>query len=65
MPVKRRTNKRHAGISENEEAWLRGDRECGFVQFKHDEELQVLWDRCGDQEAFHWEPGMRYPEPIV
>jgi len=62
MPVRRRNDKRRGAISENEAAWLRGDRDCGFVEFKRDEELQKLWDRCGDHESFYWEPGMDYPE---
>jgi hypothetical protein len=64
MPVKRRNNKRHAAISDNEAAWLRGDRDCGFTEFKDDEELQKLWDLHGDNETMYWETGMSYPAPI-
>ena len=63
MP-KRRNNKRRDAITEHDAAWLRGDQDCGFVQFKRDEELQELWDRAGNHEAFHWEPGMGFPEAI-
>jgi hypothetical protein len=65
MPVKRRNNKRHAAIGDDEAAWLRGDRHSGFIQFKPDEELQELWDRHGDTEAMYWEQGMRRPEPLA
>jgi hypothetical protein len=64
MPVKRRSNKRLAGISEHEAAWIRGDRNCGFVSFKRDEDLLALWERHGDSETMYWEAGMKYPEPI-
>jgi hypothetical protein len=56
MAIKRHVDKSRSAISEDEGAWLRGDRNCGFVQFKHDEELQELWDRHGHHEAFFWEP---------
>ena|SRR5258708_4862402 len=62
MPVKRRTNKKRDGISEHEAAWLQGDHDCGFVQFKHPDDLQALWDRAGDSETMFWEPPMSYPE---
>jgi hypothetical protein len=26
---------------------------------------QELWDRAGDHESMHWNPGMSYPEPIA
>jgi len=61
MPVKRRTNKRRDAISEDEAAWLRGDRNCGFIQFTRDEELQELWE-YGDHDAFYWEPPMSFPK---
>lgn len=32
---------------------------------KRDEELQELWDRCGDHEAMFWEPGMHRPALIA
>jgi hypothetical protein len=63
MAIKKRLDKRRAAISQHEAAWLRGERDCGFVEFKRDEQLQGLWDRAGDDENFHWEIGMDYPEP--
>jgi hypothetical protein len=51
MAIKKRLDKRRGVVSDDEAAWLRGDRNCGFIQFKRDEELQELWDRCGDHEA--------------
>jgi hypothetical protein len=64
MPVKRRSSKKRSAVSQHEEAWLRGDRDSGFVQFKRDEELQELWDRHGDHGTMYWEPGMSGPEEI-
>jgi hypothetical protein len=64
MPVKRRTNKRHAALTETEAAWLRGERESGFVEFKRPEELQKLWDSHGDHDELYWNPGMSWPEMI-
>lgn len=63
MPVKRRTNKRRDALSPDEAAWLDGNHDCGFVQFKRDEDLKALWDAHGDQDAFVWRAGMRFPEP--
>jgi hypothetical protein len=64
MAIEKRLDKRRDAVSEHEEAWLRGDRDCGFIQFKRDEELQELWDRHGDHETMYWEPGMSRPEAI-
>jgi hypothetical protein len=64
VPVKRRTNKRRDAITSDEAVWLRGDRDCGFVEFKRPEELQKLWDGNGDQETMYWEAGMSRPELI-
>jgi hypothetical protein len=63
MAIKKRVDKRRAAVSEHEAAWLRGDRDCGFVQFKRDEELQALWGRSGDHATMYWGPGKRRPEP--
>lgn len=61
---KESARKRRAAVAGEEAAWLRGDRDCGFVQFKRDEELQELWDRAGDHETMFWKPGMSRPEAI-
>jgi hypothetical protein len=42
MPVRKRNLKRRGLLSANEEAWLRGERDCGFVQFKSWEALETL-----------------------
>ncbi|HKB92201.1 MAG TPA: hypothetical protein VKC60_16920 [Opitutaceae bacterium] len=63
MPVRKRNLARHAALHPHEAAWLRGDRACGFVKFKLDEELQALWERYGDHVAFYWKPTMYFPEP--
>jgi 3',5'-cyclic AMP phosphodiesterase CpdA len=65
MPVRRRADKRRDAISPHEAAWLDGNHDCGFVEFKRDEELQALWDTHGDHDAFAWKPGMSFPEPNV
>jgi hypothetical protein len=63
MPVRRRNDKRRNAISPNEAAWLEGNHDCGFVEFKHHEELQTLWDAHGDHDSLFWKPGMSFPEP--
>ena len=65
MPVKRRNNKHRGAINEYEAAWLEGDKHGWLVGLNPDDVLQALWDRAGDQENFHWEPGQHYPEPIA
>jgi hypothetical protein len=62
MPVKRRRDKRRDTLTPHEDAWLRGDRDSGFVQFKRDDELQALWDSYGDHDEFVWAPAMSFPE---
>jgi hypothetical protein len=62
MPVRRRADKRRDAISPHEAAWLDGNHDCGFVEFKRDEELQSLWEAHGDHDAFAWKPGMSFPE---
>jgi hypothetical protein len=65
MP-KRRTNKHRGAVKDFEAAWLEGDRKAGFLySLNHDFVRQELWDRAGDHEAFFWEPGMQYPEPLA
>jgi hypothetical protein len=65
MPVKRRNNKRRGAINEYEEAWLEGDKHGWFVGVNPDDFLQALWDRAGDHENFHWEPGQHHPVPLA
>ena len=65
MPVRKRNLARREALNPDEEAWLRGDRDCGFVEFRPDEELQALFDSHGDHDALHWEPSMRFPEPVT
>lgn len=62
MAIKKRLDKRRGAVSDDEAAWLRGDRDSGFIQFKHDDELQELWECHGDHEAMLWEPGMHRPQ---
>jgi hypothetical protein len=64
MP-KRRTNKHRGSCNEHQAAWLEGNREAGFmVSLNHDFVLQELWGRCGNHDAFFWESGMSFPEPL-
>jgi hypothetical protein len=55
MPVRRRNDKRRAAVSQNEEAWLRGERDCGFVEFKPHEKLLALWEKHSDPEVATWD----------
>jgi len=60
MPRKIRTNKRRAAISDNEIAWLRGEK-SGFFRFKHKDELEALWESCGDDSKMFYRRGMACP----
>jgi hypothetical protein len=63
MP-KRRTSKHRGAVKDFEAAWLKGDREAGFMYSLHHTFVhQELWDRAGDNDAFVWKPGMSFPEP--
>jgi hypothetical protein len=63
MPARKRNLKRRAALDADEEAWLRGDRECGFVQFMDWDKLEALWEAYGDHRAFVWRRGMDRPVP--
>lgn len=44
MPVRRRTDKRRAEVTDEHEAWLNGDdKASGFVQYAPEGELAELW----------------------
>jgi hypothetical protein len=50
MPVRRRTDKRPADLTEEHESWLHGnDRAAGFVQYAPDDELGALWRAHSDR----------------
>jgi len=53
-----------AELEEHEEAWLNGS--CGYLIDRHftDDEKRALWSERGEKKQFHWQPGMRRPEPI-
>jgi len=64
MAVKRRTPKRRAETSEQEECWRR-DEPCGFIRFIEKERLDKLW--CDHRERIIAEhiaefPGTRPPQ---
>jgi hypothetical protein len=61
MPVRKRNLKRRGLLDADEEAWLRGDPKCGFVQFMDWEKLEALWDAHGDHDTFVWRRGMERP----
>ena len=65
MGVKKRVAKRREVLDENMERWLRGERNCGFVEFKHDNELREIWDQYGDPSSFYWAEGMSKPKAIT
>jgi hypothetical protein len=58
-PWKRTLNKRQL-LSLTAQAWLRGEP-CGFFAFKHDDELEALWNGHGDKVAMYWKRGMLHP----
>jgi hypothetical protein len=62
MAIKKRLDKHRSVLSPHEDAWLEGNHDCGFVQFKRDDELQALRDAYGDHDAFVYEPPMSYPK---
>ena len=64
MPARKRNLKRRAALDADEEAWLRGDRKCGFVEFMDWEKLDALWEAYGDHEAYEWRLGMDRPASI-
>jgi hypothetical protein len=64
MPARKRNLKRHAAPDPDEQAWLRGDLNCGFVQFMPDDKLGPLWETYGDHDAFVWRRGMDRPERL-
>jgi hypothetical protein len=51
MTARKRNLKRRAALDADEQAWLRGDRNCGFVQFMPWDELEALWEAYGNHEA--------------
>jgi hypothetical protein len=61
MPVRKRSARRNANLSDEAEAWLRGEPTRGFFKYKSDDELQMIWDRYGDLDAFMWQPPMYRP----
>ena len=63
MPVRKRNVKRRGKLDADEEAWLRGERNCGFVEFMPWETLEALWEAFGDHEAFECRRGMDRPAP--
>ncbi|MEH2505600.1 hypothetical protein V1290_004411 [Bradyrhizobium sp. AZCC 1578] len=62
MPVRKRNLRRRGALSADEEAWLRGDTDCGFVQFMDCARLEALWNAYGDKEAFEWTRSMYLPK---
>jgi hypothetical protein len=62
MPIRKRNLRRRGLLDADEEAWLRGDLNCGFVQFMDWDKLEALWEAYGDHDAFVWRRGMYRPE---
>lgn len=63
MPVRKRNMKRRSAINADQEAWLRGERHCGFIEFLPDDQLEALWEGHGNHDAFYWKRGMDRPVP--
>ena len=64
MGVKRRRSKRKEELDASTEAWLRGDDDCGFVQFMDKEYLRDIWERYGDKTVMEWPEGARGPRKL-
>lgn len=64
MPVRKRNLKRRGELSDEEQAWLNGEDNCGFVRFMPREKLEALWEQFGDHETFVWHHRMYGPERI-
>lgn len=65
MPRRQRSGfTRRAALDSRTQAWLAGDRvKCGFIKFKHPDELATIWTEYGDHENMYWDRNMRIPEP--
>jgi hypothetical protein len=63
MPIRKRNLSRRASLASNAQAWLDG-RECGFFEFKPDDELESLWSEHGDDGSFFWRRHMSLPIPL-
>jgi hypothetical protein len=63
MPVKRRTNKKRDALSDDAIAFLEG-RPCGFFEFKHHDELVLIWETFGNPEVATWDMG-RDTKPVA
>ena len=50
---------RRAALGSDAQGWLRADK-CGFLRFKHDDELEALFEAHGDGSTF-WRRGMMLP----
>ena len=61
MPVLKRNLKQRAALDADEEAWLRGEEKCGFVEFMPWEALEALCEAYGDHDAIVWRRGMDRP----
>ena len=57
MAARRRTDKKRTALDSDAQKWLRGD-ECGFFQFKHNDDLEALWLEYGDDSKMFWRHGM-------
>jgi hypothetical protein len=61
MATKRRRSKHRAPLHPQDEAWLSGEDDSGFVEFLPQEKLRALWDEYGDKELFEWTEGDARP----
>lgn len=63
MGLRQRRDKKRSALSPNQEAWLVGNSDCGFIAYQPTETLNALWEAYGDKERFCWD-GKYLPEPI-
>jgi hypothetical protein len=54
LATKRRRSKHREALDPQDEAWLRGEEDCGFTECFSKEKLRALWDEYGDKELFEW-----------
>ena len=60
MAPRKRELTRRAGLDSNAQKWLRGD-ECGFYQFKHNDDLEAVWLEYGDDSKMFWRRDVSIP----
>jgi hypothetical protein len=50
-----------SGLTPEARAWLRGEERQDFFEFKPDEQLEALWNDCGDHDTMFYRRDMARP----